>query len=238
MLHRVTRWRGAVVTARDGDVGSIDDVYFDDERLTVRYLVVDTGGWLNHRRVLISPYSVRTDASADEQVFVDLTRTQIENSPPIEADEPVSRLYEKAYADHYRYPYYWAGPFTWGPGAYPTLTAGAMPDARPAANDSPVADKEITQEMLEAARRSHLRSSRELVGYQAEARDGSVGRIDDFVIDDVDWSVQQIVVDTRRWLPGGQVAVPADAVTGIDWAASEVRLDMDRRSVKQAPAPH
>ncbi|MCM5681248.1 PRC-barrel domain-containing protein [Schlegelella sp. S2-27] len=238
MLHKVTQWRGAAVTARDGDVGSIDDVYFDDERLTVRYLVVDTGGWLNHRRVLISPYAVRTDVSADEQVFVDLTRAQVENSPPIEADEPVSRLYEKAYADYYRYPYYWAGPFTWGPGAYPALTAGTLPDALPAANDPPAIDDEVTQQVLEAARRSHLRSSRELIGYHAEARDGSAGRINDLVIDDVDWSVQQIVVDTRKWLPGGQVTVPADAVSDIDWAASEVRLNMDRRSIKQAPAAH
>lgn len=237
MLHKVTDWRGATITARDGDVGSIDDVYFDDQHLTVRYLVVDTGGWLNHRRVLISPYSVRTDASTESQIHVDLTRSQVENSPPIEADEPVSRLYEKAHADYYRYPYYWAGPFAWGPGAYPALTAGAMRNTAAAA-ESPTAEEEATQQALEAARRSHLRSSRELIGYQAEARDGSVGRIDDFLIDDQSWSVQQIVVDTRKWLPGGQVTVPADAVQDINWAASEVHLDMDRESIKHGPAAH
>ena len=238
MLHKVTQWRGATVTARDGDVGKIDDVYFDDQRLTVRYLVVDTGGWLNHRRVLISPYAVRMDASDEDRIHVALTRSEVENSPPIEADEPVSRLYEKAYADYYRYPYYWSGPFTWGPGAYPALTAGAMPDTLSSPEQSPLPSEEVTEEMLEAARRSHLRSALELIGYQAEALDGSAGRISDFMVDDRDWSVQQIVVDTRKWLPGGQVTVPADVLGDIDWSGSAVRLDMDRWSVKHSPAAH
>ena len=63
MLHKVTQWRGAAVSARDGDVGKIEDVYFDDQHLTVRYLVVDTGTWLEARRVLISPYSVRISST-------------------------------------------------------------------------------------------------------------------------------------------------------------------------------
>ena len=237
MLHKVTQWRGATVTARDGDVGKIEDVYFDDQHLTVRYLVVDTGSWLEERRVLISPYSMRMDVSSEGHLQVDLTRAQVENSPPIEADQPVSRLYEQAHADYYQYPYYWAGPFAWGPGAYPALTAGAMPvTAHP--GESPQAQDEAAQQALRAAQRSHLRSSRELIGYQAEARGGSAGRIDDIVIDDTDWSVQQIVIDTRKWLPGGQVAVPADAVTDIDWSASAVHLDLDRQSIKHSPAAH
>ena len=73
---------------------------------------------------------------------------------------------------------------------------------------------------------------------QAEARDGSAGRIDDILVDDADWSVRQLVIDTRKWLPGGQVAVQADAVTDIDWSASAVRLDLDRQSIKRSPASH
>jgi hypothetical protein len=35
---------GDDVAARDGIVGSVADVHFDDERWAVRFLVVDTGG--------------------------------------------------------------------------------------------------------------------------------------------------------------------------------------------------
>jgi hypothetical protein len=45
--------------ATDGDVGSVIEFLFDDERWTVRYLVADTGGFMDGRRVPISPISFR-----------------------------------------------------------------------------------------------------------------------------------------------------------------------------------
>ena len=113
------------MTAKDGDVGKIEDVYFDDEHLRVRYLVVDTGTWLSSRRVLVSPFAVRMERSTEDQIAVDLTRSQVEGSPPVETQQPVSRLYEMAHSNYYRYPYYWVGPMAWGPTAYPTIDNGA-----------------------------------------------------------------------------------------------------------------
>jgi hypothetical protein len=40
------------IVATDGHVGSVDDFYFDDERWAIRYVVVDTGLWVEGRRVL------------------------------------------------------------------------------------------------------------------------------------------------------------------------------------------
>ena len=45
------------VSASDGDIGSVVNFLFDDERWAVRYLVVDTGGFFSGRSVLISPIS-------------------------------------------------------------------------------------------------------------------------------------------------------------------------------------
>jgi hypothetical protein len=50
MLNSAKRFDGATVLASDGDAGTVKDAYFDDERWTVRYLVVQTSGWLNARR--------------------------------------------------------------------------------------------------------------------------------------------------------------------------------------------
>ena len=55
MLINAHNLKGAAIIARDGAIGAIDDFYFDDEKWTVRYLVVDTGAWLFRRDVLISP---------------------------------------------------------------------------------------------------------------------------------------------------------------------------------------
>lgn len=68
MLHKVVEdLRGDAIVARDGRVGSLEDVYFDDERWAVRYFVVDTGNWLPGRQVLISP-------------ALNLTREQVRNA--------------------------------------------------------------------------------------------------------------------------------------------------------------
>jgi hypothetical protein len=58
MLYRLSKLVGSPIRALDGEIGRIKDVYFDDHRWTVRYLVVDSGGWLTGRKVLISAISV------------------------------------------------------------------------------------------------------------------------------------------------------------------------------------
>ena len=81
MLHKVTQWRGAAVTARDGDVGKIEDVYFDDQHLTVRYLVVDTGPWIFGRKVMLPAGVIRDIDETEEKVYVDRTKEEIKNAP-------------------------------------------------------------------------------------------------------------------------------------------------------------
>ena len=58
MLRNVKESRGFAIRATDGVIGEVDDLYFDDENWAVRYLVVETGGWLSGRKVLISPYAI------------------------------------------------------------------------------------------------------------------------------------------------------------------------------------
>ncbi|MGD1095103.1 MAG: PRC-barrel domain-containing protein, partial [Bryobacteraceae bacterium] len=57
MLTNITFLKGLVVQATDGELGTVDQFYFDDETWAIRYLTVETGGWLGGRQVLISPFS-------------------------------------------------------------------------------------------------------------------------------------------------------------------------------------
>ena len=50
--------RGLTVEARDGEIGTVTDLLFDDAGWSVRYLAVDTGGWLSGRQVLLTPDAV------------------------------------------------------------------------------------------------------------------------------------------------------------------------------------
>ena len=119
MFTNATQLKGFVIRATDGELGTVDQLYFDDETWAIRYLTVDTGGWLGGRHVLISPMSVvHTDWPA-KRLDVALTKKQVENSPDIDTHQPVSRQHEAAYLGYYGYPYYWGGPYLWGPAFYP-----------------------------------------------------------------------------------------------------------------------
>ncbi|HZH56550.1 MAG TPA: PRC-barrel domain-containing protein, partial [Burkholderiaceae bacterium] len=84
MLRKVTDLYGYTLQATDGELGKVKDVFFDDEKWTIRYLVVETGSWLNSRQVLISPYSIAGIDEVDEAISVRLTQEQVKNSPDID----------------------------------------------------------------------------------------------------------------------------------------------------------
>ncbi len=107
MLSNTKDLKGLVVRATDGEIGTIDQFYFDDETWVIRYLTVETGGWLEDRKVLISPISVAHTDWQYKQLDVALTKKQVENSPDIDTHRPISRRAEAGYLEYYGYPYYW-----------------------------------------------------------------------------------------------------------------------------------
>lgn len=88
----------------------------------------------------------------------------------------------------------------------------------------------------EAAKRSHLRSGRAVIGYRVDAIDGDAGDLDDLAIDDETWAIRHLVVDERRWWPGGHVLVEPAAVAGVSWAERQVRVHLTREQLRQLPA--
>jgi len=114
MLRNITELRGYAILATDGHIGTVDDFYFDDEDWAIRYLVVDTGGWLSGRKVLISPLSLGHPDFVGRLLPVSLTKSQVEHSPDIDTRKPVSRQHEAELFEYYGYPYYWGGAGLWG----------------------------------------------------------------------------------------------------------------------------
>ena len=224
--------RGDAIVARDGAIGSVDDVYFDDERWTVRYLVVDTGGWLSGRKVLISPACVMPIRER-KALRVALTREQIGAAPSIERDAPISRSLEARHARYFGYPYYWSGPYLWGTAGMPVATEWTEPAAVRAAR----AD-DVDEARRAPATESHVRSVREVVGYKLHATDGDVGRVEDFIVDDETWAIADLLVDTRNWLPGKKALVAPGAVAQVDWSNREVKIRLIRDEVERAPVHH
>ena len=113
MLSKVKTLEGYKLDSLDGEIGKVKEFYFDDRHWTIRYLVAETGTWLADRQVLISPYALVAVNKEERNIAIDLTRKQIEDSPSLDSDKPVSHQFEQAYYGHYLYPMYWGGPFSW-----------------------------------------------------------------------------------------------------------------------------
>lgn len=211
------------IVGRDGELGMVDDLLFDDENWVVRHLVVDTGGWLAGHSVLLSPHAVQQVDREGRKLHVDLTREQVENAPALPADQAVSRQHELALYDYYGYPFYWSGPFTWGTAAFPMPQEGS---AGPVGGATPPQRK---------GGDPHLRSCADVTGYRIEATDGSIGHVHDFLFEPQAWQVREMVVDTRNWLPGKHVLVAPGDIEAVNWGDRHVRVGMSREGVKHAP---
>ena len=118
MLNKAKTLKGYKLHSRDGEIGKVKEFYFDDQHWTIRYLVADTGNWLTGRQVLISPYALVTVNKEEKYIAIDLTKKQIEDSPSLDSDKPVSRQFEEAYYGYYRWPMYWDSPHMWRPYTY------------------------------------------------------------------------------------------------------------------------
>ena len=98
MLDKAKTLTGCSLHSLDGDIGKVKDLYFDDRDWTIRYLVADTGEWLASRQVLLSPHSLAGVDTAQGSIAVNLTKTEIEHSPSLDRDKPVSRQFEQEYS--------------------------------------------------------------------------------------------------------------------------------------------
>lgn len=81
MLHKARDLHGDALHAEDGEVGSVDDLYFDHQDWDVRYLVVNTRDWIPGRKYLVSPIAIDRENSLEGDIRVELTREQIAGCP-------------------------------------------------------------------------------------------------------------------------------------------------------------
>jgi hypothetical protein len=237
MLRSMKDLEDYAIRASDGIIGHVKDFYFDDEAWVIRYLVVETGGWLASRKVLISPIGLAPANWTEKVLPVSITKEQVKNSPDIDTDKPVSRQHEMRYLGYYGYPYYWDGGGLWGGGAYPGMMLtpgyGGFPAApytpRPEEADARVGEARHQDDDL------HLRSCKAVMDYHIEATDGDIGHVQSLLVDDQTWAIHYMVVDTSNWWLGHQVLIAPQWIQDVSWPESTVTISLTRQAVKHAP---
>ncbi len=226
MLWKASELSGLTIGAVDGDIGSVQSLYFDDETWTVRYLVVKTGGWFSGRHVLVSPASVHQPDSRHQRLPASLSRAQVRDAPDIDAHRTISRQHEAAFARYYGVPYYWAGPSLWGAEPYPL-----------ALDVTGEIEREVQARLDQQDEASaHLHGTDEIGGYTIHALDGDIGHVDDFLVDDTTWTIRYLVVDTGHWWPGRRVLIAPDWLRGVSWLDGTVSVALTRDTIRNAPA--
>lgn len=218
---------GYTLGAINGNIGTVKELYFDDETWTIRYMVVETGNWLTGRTVLISTQALERPDWDNEVFQTNLTLDQIKNSPDIDTNKPVSRQQEKELYNHFPWHIYW-GPGTGSQGGLMPLTESvklALEEERERKGLSPD---------------PHLRSTKTITGYDIHATDGQVGKVVDFVVDTDNWKIVHMIVDTGSWLSANEVLLSLNWVKEINWSNKTVIVGVGVEEVKTSPQydPH
>jgi PRC-barrel domain len=86
----------------DEKLGKIDDVIFDYATGLIRYVVVDTGGWLSTKKFIVPANRLRASAKHDDDFEVSLTKAQVEAFPPYHEQDLESDEQWASYEGKYR----------------------------------------------------------------------------------------------------------------------------------------
>lgn len=158
---------------------------------------------------------------------MNLTRAQVEHSPDIDTDQPVSRRQEAEYHRYYGYPQYWPYAAYWAWGAIPLVIP---PD--PQICEDAEGQRRAAADRTDAD--THLRSSEAVLGHHVRASDGLIGHVADFLFEEETWAIRHLVVDTHNWLPGKRVLVAPQWIRSVSWAERTISVALTRRQIEQS----
>lgn len=223
MKRSLKELEGYTLQAIDGDRGKVKNFLFDDESLIIRYLEADLGNFFSEKRVLIPRAYLGEPFWEDKHFPVELTVKMIENSPGIDYDMPISKKYEKELVEHYELEPYWPANIA----AYAGKETMFNPDISFKTPKKVIAKNEVE---------TSLRSFTEIRGYFINATDDRFGHIEDLIIDDNDWQIFYVVIDTKNIVPWSkQVILPVDLISEISFVEKEAKIELTKEAIKKAP---
>jgi hypothetical protein len=218
MLQNIKDLYGSNLVAVDGDIGHVQDFYFDDKTWAIRYLVADTGSWLAGRRVLLSTHVFGKLDQYENTLHIKLQKNQIQNSPCIESNKPVSRKHEEEYHRFYGWPAYWDDG-TWGIGGFPVVM---------------LPPKELLPRYARHRRFDfRLQNTQTITGYKIHAVDGTIGHVSGLMVDDKCWAVRDLVVETGHWYSGKEILIPPSKIEAVRYEELKVFVNLTKADIRQ-----
>jgi sporulation protein YlmC with PRC-barrel domain len=228
MLLAVSALKGYSIEALDGALGTIKDLLFDDRTWQIKWLVVQSGSWLVDRKFLLHPSAVDGFDHDRQTLDVSLTKQQVKESPSLSTDQPVSRQHEDDLLGYYGWDPLWGGAMVG------SMVGGGL-TGPPLYFGNKERFNDLGLEYVEGGGDPHLRSINEVTGYHVLASDGDMGHVANLLVDDVQWGVRYLIVETSNWWMGKQVLMSPYAITSINYSDRTVDLDVTKVEVKASP---
>lgn len=208
MVSTARELLGRSIHATDGKVGTVDDLLFEDGACMLRHVVADVGNWATKRPLLVPAAALARIDRTEHEVEVNMTREQVMHCPDLDTDMPISRQMRRKYWDVPGWPVLWFEGFY-----------------------TPV--RTLTR--VESVGDPHLRSVANMLGYRVWARDGGVGHVADFLVDDEVWCLHDFVIETGHWDHHKKVLMPPYLVQEVSWPMSTVFIDLTREGISDYP---
>ncbi|MGI9521091.1 MAG: hypothetical protein ACR2PG_05515, partial [Hyphomicrobiaceae bacterium] len=96
------------VSASDGPLVHLHGLIVETSSWTVRYIIVDTGNFINAKLVLVAPLAIASIDWEREVILVSLTIGEVNACPEYDGDAELSRQYEAFLYDYYGWTPYWS----------------------------------------------------------------------------------------------------------------------------------
>ena len=215
MLFNIHSLLGLSLSATDGEAGKIEEIYFDDRSWEIRYLVVKTGHWLSGRKVLISPLAFDRSPWDGRTFPVNLTKNQILNSPEMDTNRPLSVQDTRSLNEYYRWQQFIDNGF------YAPMHCDQPDLTEKPSIHCPSADN------------FHLRSTRETRGFRIHAKDGEIGFVSGFIVENESWEIVYLLVVAKSIFGDQKILISVQDIRKIKWTESKIYLDISVKAVEQ-----
>jgi hypothetical protein len=225
MERNVNSLVGFSMEAINGEIGKVEDFYFNDQDWTIRYLMAKTVIWPDSRKVLISPKTLISSHRNGGTSTANFTKMQIANGEEDGSEKPVSWQQQ---AELYLY-YPWHS--LWGTSFY-SERIGKI-DKTYSGEDITVQDP-TNKNGKRIDENQHWWSTLAVNGYRIHGLDGEIGSITDFIIDDQSWQLTYLVVDTNHRSDRKRVMIPVSYIRELQWVNSRMDVNLSVISLKDS----
>lgn len=210
MLLSINKLLGMSVEATDGSAGKVHDIFFDGSSWKVRYFVLEIGGFLSGRKVLVTPVAIKEISR--KSLVLNISGEQVKGSPAIDLHLPVSMQQINSLHEYYAWPLY-----------EDFLTLPVIVEHK---DKRPLNVSQDDQS---------LRSSREVKGYDVYAKQEKVGYVDDFIFSADCWCFIYLVSHIGGFFSAEKLLLSPSWIKAISWEKQALEVDHTKEEILNSP---